>query len=141
MKVLIPIDGSPNSLRALEYVISHRDIFGSAPTIALIYVHLPIPSARAKAFLGAEVLDQYYADETQAALTPARELLTKHGLSATEVWLVGNPGSEIAKAALTHDCRMIVMGTHGHGAVGNLLLGSVTTRTIAESTVPVLLVK
>ena len=44
MKVLVAIDGSPSSLRAIKYVTKHADVFGAKPNITLIAVHLPVPS-------------------------------------------------------------------------------------------------
>ena len=74
MKVLIAIDGSDSSLRATQYVLDHAVIFGVKPDITLIYVHLPVPSPRARAWLGQEVLDQYYSEEAEEALAGATQL-------------------------------------------------------------------
>jgi nucleotide-binding universal stress UspA family protein len=139
MKVIIAIDGSAASLRALDYVLQHRDVFGASPNITLINVHLPIPSARAKQWVGKEVLDAYYAEEAESQLRPARERLALAGKVAREIRAIGDPGDEIAKAG--GDQHMIVMGTHGRTALGNLVMGSVATRTLAATTTPVLLVK
>lgn len=141
MHVLVPVDGSVNCLRALRYVLEHRDVFGAPPQLTLINVHLPVPSSLAKAWLGSDVVDQYYAEEALTALAPAREILLKHHASATEIWTVGEPGVEISNAAQTHGCQMIVMGTHGRTALGNLVMGSVATRVVAETQIPVLLIK
>ena len=75
MKILAAIDGSDSSLRALRYVMGHAEFFGASPEIVLVNVHLPIPSVRAKSILGSDVIDQYYRDESEAALAPARESL------------------------------------------------------------------
>ncbi len=140
MKILIAIDGSPSSLRAVEYVTRHADIFGVSPQINLISVHLPVPSPRARAWVGKEVLDQYYSDESDEALAGALGHLREAGRSATILKRVGEPSHEIATAA-NDGCQMIVMGTHGRTPLGNLVMGSVATRVLAESSVPVLLVK
>jgi nucleotide-binding universal stress UspA family protein len=55
--------------------------------------------------------------------------------------LVGDPASQIVAAAGQHGCDLIVMGTHGHSALGTLFMGSVAMRVIADSPVPVLMVK
>ncbi len=140
MKVLVAIDGSPSSLRAIQYVTKHGEVFGVTPDITLIAVHLPVPSQRAKALIGKEIVDQYYSDESDAALAGALAHLKMAGKTAKVLKVVGDPGQEIAKAA-NDGFQMIVMGTHGRTALGNLVMGSVSMRTLAESMVPVLLVK
>jgi nucleotide-binding universal stress UspA family protein len=141
MKILVAVDGSENSLRALDFVLGHSSMFGQLPDITVINAHHPVPSPRARSFLGKDVLTQYYHEEAEAALAPVREAATKRGVTLQEVVVVGEPGSEIAKAAGAGAFQMIVLGTHGRTALGNLVMGSVATRVIAESTVPVLLVK
>jgi nucleotide-binding universal stress UspA family protein len=86
------------------------------------------------------VVNKYYDDEAEVALAPARDLLQKMGRTFLVEKRVGDPGHEIAKAA-GNGFQLVVMGTHGRTALGNLAMGSVATRTVAESTVPVLLVK
>ena len=49
-------------------------------------------------------------------------------------------GSELAHAKRIA-ARYIVLGSHGHGALGNLVMGSVATRVVAQCGVPVLLVR
>ncbi len=141
MKILVAIDGSDTALRALLYVIDHPDFFGKSPEVVLVNVHLPIPSPRAKAVLGADVIAQYHREEAELALTPARALLAATPCKVTERPLVGQPSEQIINTASQLGCDMIVMGTRGHGALGNFFLGSVATRVIAESAVPVLVLK
>ena len=141
MKILAAIDGSDSSLRALRYVIGHTGMFGAAPEIVLINVHLPIPSVRAKAVLGADVVEQYYREESELALAPARTLLNNVSCNVIERRVVGDPAREIVATAHQHACDMIVMGTHGHSALGTLFMGSVAMRVIADSPIPVLMVK
>jgi nucleotide-binding universal stress UspA family protein len=141
MKILAAIDGSSSSLRGLRYVVSHAAMFGAMPDIVLVNVHLPIPSVRAKAVLGADVIDQYYREESETALAPAQTILNSVSCNVTEQRLVGDPASQIVAAAGQHGCDLIVMGTHGHSALGTLFMGSVAMRVIADSPVPVLMVK
>ena len=141
MKVLVAIDGSDTALRALRYVIDHLDMFGAAPEVVLVNVHLSIPSPRAKAVLGAEVVEQYYREEAEEALAPARVLLAGTPCKVVVRPVIGAPARQIIDTAQVLHCDIIVMGTHGRSALGNLLLGSVATRVIAESPVPVLVLK
>ncbi len=141
MKVLIAIDGSDGCVRATDYVLGHADVFGVSPEISLVNVHLPVPSPRARAWLGQDALNSYYAEESEQALATVRGKIAAKGLKAAEIMRVGDPGTEIAKAAGESGCSMIVMGTHGRSALGTLVMGSVATKVLAQSKVPILLVK
>jgi nucleotide-binding universal stress UspA family protein len=141
MKLLVAIDGSDASLTALRYVISHHAMFGAAPEVVLVNVHLPVPSPRIKVVLGVDVVEQYYREESEAALAPARALLDGTPCKVIERAIVGQPAEQIIAATKQHECELIVMGTHGRGAIGTLFMGSVAMRVIAESPVPVLSVK
>ena len=56
-------------------------------------------------------------------------------------WVVGSPAAEIVEATRREQAHMIVMGTHGHGLLGRIVMGSVAQRVVADCVVPVLLVK
>lgn len=141
MKVLVAIDGSDIALRALRYVIAHPDMFGAAPEVVLVNVHLAIPLPRARAAAGADAVERYYREEGEEVLVPARALLAGTPCKVIERRVVGEPASQIVGTAQEFHCDIIVMGTHGRSALGNLVLGSVATRVIAEAHVPVLVLK
>ena len=141
MKLLIAIDGSESALRALGYVFDHKDFFSANPELVLINVHLPLPSPRAEAYLGSAAFTQYYKEESEEALAPARALLAGKPCRVVERQVIGQPAAQIVAAATQEGCDLIVMGTHGRNALGNLLMGSVAMRVIAASPVPVLTVK
>lgn len=141
MKMLVATDGSPYAERALEYAMKLSSALKDASTITLVTAHYAVPSARARAMVGQEILDRYYHDEMEAALAPARESLTRAGQTADEVRVIGDPGGEVARCANSGGYDMVIMGTHGRTALGNLVMGSVATRVIAEATIPVVLVK
>jgi len=141
MKLLIAIDGSEGALRALAYVLEHKEFFSANPELVLVNVHLPVPSARAKAFLGSEIIDQYYREDFDEAMAPARALLAGKSCQVTDRSVIGQPADSIIAAATQEGCDLIVMGTHGRSALGTLLMGSVAMRVIAASPVPVLSVK
>ncbi len=141
MKALIAIDGSEHALRALRYVLDHQDFFSANPELVLVNVHLPVPSARAKAVLGSAAIEQYYREDAEEALAPARAVLAGKPCRVTERLIVGQPAEEIINAAQQDGCDLIIIGTHGRSAIGNLLMGSVAMRVIATSPIPVLSVK
>lgn len=141
MKILVAIDGSPAAFTALERLVGKFGYFRDTPRLTLIHVHLPIPYKAAAAWAGKEVVARYYSEESDAALAGAREFLAARGIACEVEKRVGNPAEEIVARAAAENFDMIAMGTHGHTALANLVMGSVATRVVATSTVPVLLMK
>ena len=141
MKVLIATDGSNPALAALDAFVARLGWFRDRPAVELVHVHAPIPYPRAAAWAGKEAVEKYYAEESAAALAPAAARLEAQGIVPTTVKLVGDAGREIVHHAAASGCDLIVMGTHGHTAMGNLVMGSVATKVLAAATVPVLLLR
>jgi nucleotide-binding universal stress UspA family protein len=65
----------------------------------------------------------------------------RHGINAKSVWKVGPAGASIAKLAEDGAFDLLVLGSHGHGALANLVMGSVATQVLAQCKVPVLMVR
>ncbi|HEY8245600.1 MAG TPA: universal stress protein [Casimicrobiaceae bacterium] len=141
MKALLATDGSPHSQNAVEGFVSRFAWFKQPPAVELVTVHPAIPYGRAAAWAGRETVEKYYAEESDAALRGASELLKARGVDFRAVKLVGEAAPEIVKHAQSSGCDLIVMGTHGQTAVANLVMGSVATKVIATSKVPVLLLR
>ena len=141
MKALLATDGSPHSQSAVEAFISRFAWFKQPPAIELVTVHPAIPYGRAAAWAGHETVEKYYAEESDAALRPATDLLKARDAEFRAVKLVGDAATEIVRHAQSSGCDLIVMGTHGQTAVANLVMGSVATKVIATSKVPVLLLR
>jgi nucleotide-binding universal stress UspA family protein len=141
MKILFAVDGSPQAVAALETLVSNLPQFREPPRLTLIHVHPAVPYKAAATFVGKEAVRRYYDEESDEALAGARETLEAHGIPFDVERLVGIPADEIVKHAETGRFEMIAMGTHGHGALANLVMGSVATDVVAKSKVPVLLLK
>ena len=141
MKVLVATDGSAHSQAALAAFVSRLGWFGSPPEIELATVHPSIPYGRAAAWAGRDTVEKYSAEESDAALKPGADLLASKGVAFRTVKLVGDAAEALVKHAQSAACDLIVMGTHGQGAMANLVMGSVATKVIASSKVPVLLLR
>jgi nucleotide-binding universal stress UspA family protein len=77
-----------------------------------------------------------------AATAPALALFSKTKVEAELVRLEGrNVGDVIVEYLAAHPADLLVMGSHGHGALATLVMGSVTTQVLANSRVPVLIVR
>jgi len=139
-KILVPVDGSPSSLRAVEYVAGLYKL-GTQPEIDLLNVQLPIASGNIRRFVSHNMIDDYHRIEGEEALKPAKVVLDRDGVPYKADILVGHLAETIAEYALQHHCTVIAMGTRGMGPVKNLVLGSVATQVIHLVDIPVTLVK
>ena len=101
----------------------------------------PLLPARARAALGKEVVDEYYDEESTKILQPVQEFLKAHGVQAQTISKVGPIADTIIHAAQDGKFDLIAMGTHGHGALGRLVMGSVSSQVLAGCTIPVLLIR
>jgi nucleotide-binding universal stress UspA family protein len=86
-------------------------------------------------------MDDYYTSQAEAALAPVKAFAEQHGWKVTLKHTVGQPAECISSFAESGKCNLIVMGSHGHSALGNMVLGSVATGVLAHCKVPVLLVR
>lgn len=140
MKILLAVDGSAYSKKMLAYLSTHESLFNTDNDYAVFTVQPPLPS-RARAAVGKDIVEQYYAEESEKVLAPVTKFLLRHGIDAPSSWKVGPAGEAIAKFADQGKFDLIVMGSHGHSALANLVMGSVTTQVLAHSKTPVLLVR
>lgn len=138
--ILVPIDGSESSLNALRAAIALNRERSNAQ-LHVISVQPPITSGNVKRFISAEILDDYYQEEGEKSLSSARKLLAEDSVDAQVKVLVGPVAESIAQYAKQHECNHLVMGTRGLGRVAGLVLGSVATKVISLTDVPVTLVK
>ena len=140
MNILLAVDGSPYTKKMLAYLAAHDEMLGTSHSYTAITVQAALPP-RARAALGKETVDSYYAEEGEKVLAPVVKFLARHGMQLKTVTKVGPAGETIAKVAESGKYDLIVMGTHGHGSLGKLVMGSVSTQVLANCQVPVLLVR
>lgn len=140
MKVLLAVDGSEYTQKMLDYVSANKTLFDASHSYTLLNAQTPLPP-HARSALGGDVVRDYHADEAKKVLEPALARLTAGGLNATTESRVGSAGETIATAAQEGGFDMIIMGSHGHGALARLVMGSVASQVLAHCTVPVLLVR
>lgn len=140
MKILAAVDGSPFTKRMLAYLAAHDEWLGAQHEYTLITA-VPAVPPRAAAVLDKEVLKSHYEDEAEKIFKPLRTFFTKQGIKASFVAKVGSPADTIAAAAEKGKFDLLMMGSHGHGSFGNLVLGSVATKVLAKCGTPALLIR
>jgi len=108
--------------------------------VTLVHVDPPVLE-RLGAQIGPEDIARFHGKNSDAALRASKKVLTDAHISYRERRLVGDPGVRIAKVAKEERPDLIVMGSHGRGALKSLFLGSIVTKTLAQTRVPVLVVR
>lgn len=137
-RVLIPVDGSENSLRAVKFVIRKAPLYKEPLELHLLNVQHPFPGTIRGVHQEAE---RFHHDEGAKALAQARKALDAAGLKYVYHISVGDSGEVIAHFVKDQKIEQVVMGTRGLGSVANMLLGSVANKVLHLIDVPVLLVK
>jgi nucleotide-binding universal stress UspA family protein len=140
MKILVAVDGSPYTKHMLAYLAAHDEWLGEHHEYTVIHSVMAVPP-RAAAAVDKAVLAAYYEAEADKVFKPIRQFFAKQKLSATFVSKIGHAADNIAATATKGKFDLLVMGSHGHGSLGKLVMGSVTTKVMAHCTTPVLLVR
>jgi nucleotide-binding universal stress UspA family protein len=140
MKILVPVDGSPFTKRMLAYLAAHDEWLGDAHRYTLVHVTPAVPP-RAAAVLDKAVLQSHYAEESEKVFKPIRAFFAKQKINAEFVAKVGPAADTIAALAAKGKFDLLMMGSHGHGLLGNLVLGSVATKVMAHCETPVLIIR
>jgi nucleotide-binding universal stress UspA family protein len=142
--VLAPVDGSARALRAMPWAAK---LAGPDGTVVLLRV-VPSQPAYAEslfALVGAEDnipgIQDAWAETAKADLDEAAELIAGPGITVEKVVAEGEPDEEIVAAASLHDAEMIAMASHGRGAIGRAIFGSVADRVARSATVPVFILR
>ncbi|MDB5838085.1 MAG: Universal stress protein family [Herminiimonas sp.] len=138
-RILVPVDGSDNSLRALRYAMA---MARRRPPLELCLINVQdLVDGRVQAYRSRGDMDSMLTRQAEHALEAARRLLAETRLPYTAYIAYGSPASAIADYVKAKDCDTIVMGTRGMSAINNLLLGSISTQVLHLVQVPVTLVK
>ena len=137
-KILVPIDGSDASLRALAHAVELAQAAGAK--IVMVNVQQTLERWYAGGLLNKEALT-HLQQLGEADATRARALVDAAGLTYEFDVLFGQPGEVIARVAKDQGCMGIVMGTRGLSDLAHVFLGSTAHKVIQLAEAPVTLVK
>jgi nucleotide-binding universal stress UspA family protein len=140
MKILLAVDGSPYTKRVLAYLAAHDEWLGPQHAYTLVHA-VPAVPPRAAAVIDKATLKAHYDESAQKVFKPIRTFLARQGVQATCVSQPGSAADLVVAQAAKGGHELIVMGSHGHGALAQVVLGSVATKVLAKSRVPVLVVR
>jgi len=139
-RILVPLDFSSNSRLALDYAYGLARKFDAA--LHLIHV-CEVPSMLTGSMDAYAIAytdwSQRLGDEAERELEKLRPALA--GVTVTTEVLFGNPARGIVAATATNAVDLIVMGTHGHGPLMHVVMGSVAERVVRTAECPVLTVR
>ncbi|HLR29785.1 MAG TPA: universal stress protein [Paenalcaligenes sp.] len=138
--ILVLIDGSEPSLRAIEQAFEYAKLVDEA-TVHIVNVQIAITPRRAARLFSQEVLDEYYSEEGRLVMEKAKDLITDAPVKIKKSVVVGELEDSVQNYIQDHGCTHAIMGTRGLGAVPGLFLGSVTTKIIQAIDIPLTLVK
>jgi nucleotide-binding universal stress UspA family protein len=136
-KVLVPVDGSPASLRALDFAI---EMTRQNPSSSLVLLNVQNISAMDLAGEGTDLQDAAL-QKSDKALKGAVGKAEAAGIAFKSTVRTGQTAEAIAQAARDEGIDHIVMGTRGLGSIQGLLLGSVAMKVIHLAEVPITLLK
>jgi nucleotide-binding universal stress UspA family protein len=140
-KLLVPIDSSETAARALQHAIGLAE---TDPSIELHIVNAhapPVVYGEIAVYLSEEKAKELQRRHSEDILKPAVEAAKAAGVKYVSDTLIGDVPTVLVQYAEEKGCDGIVMGTRGMGAIGNLVMGSVATKVIHLTKLPVTLVK
>jgi len=151
-KIMVPLDGSRFSNRALEYAVDLAPRYGASlflvQVVEPVTIVPPVEPTGLSSPAAAEVTveeairqENRNASKAKAYLAAKVRNLKAQGIDAEYKVLEGNPAEEILKAGKKAKVDLVVMATHGRSGLRRVFMGSVADKVIRESGDPVLVVR
>jgi nucleotide-binding universal stress UspA family protein len=161
-KILFATDLSDSAVHAFSYAVSLADVYGAGITTLHVFAESSreeFISNRINADILKGIKNQHYSEARKSLMGKKREhIAIKEVLQAfsdevrspkeddasvvDEIIIEeGNPAEVIVETAKKSNCDIIVMGTHGHGVIANVLIGSTSKSVVRKSTIPVLVIR
>ena len=140
MKILLPVDGSDLSLKAVRLAVSLLQQ-GLSGSLVLANVQEPATLYEMVVAPDGEVLKRVSTAAGVDTLEKAEALLMAEGVVYEREIATGDPAHTIVDIGERFGCDMIVMGARGISAMRSALLGSVSNEVLHAAQVPVVIVK
>jgi len=140
--ILVPLDGSPFAEQALPWAACLSKVAGAH--LELVRVHDPVPpwTIATEGAVAATTMDPSIRDAEEQYLANCAARLVEGGFEGVSHRLLdGDVAEEIACHAEDNAFGLVVLATHGRGALSRLWLGSVSDALVRRLTVPVLLIR
>ena len=141
MKILVAVDGSSNSLRAVKYAIQLAEELRSKTSLTLINVHDADPLNIVKRHVGSKAVKDYLIEMSQKELKAALRILDRSQVKHSCIIELGQIAPMICKIAKEEKMDLIIMGAKGRSGIADIVIGSVSQKVSILAKQPVLLVK
>ncbi len=142
-KILAPIDGSHNSLKALKYAKNIAEKYGSQ--IILVNIQKPIFYESPKPEPVGEERPITLEEEASKIINQGLKVLEGCTASIKSLTksddIVGNPAEQILYLIDKEDVDVVIMGSHGFSGIKKFFMGSVSHKVLQHSSKPVMIIK
>ena len=138
-RYLVPVDGSQGAAKALAHAIGRAR--ESKAEIHVLHVAPPMNYEEVRIYMERDELATIRREASQRVLASAADELKAAGIPHVAHLLDGDVGHTIAQFAAAQNMDEIIMGSRGMGALGSMMLGSVSSNVAHLAQVPVTLVK
>lgn len=143
-RVLVAVDGSENSLRALEFALDLQKMCCDLQLTALYVgpsIYGMFPDSGLSSWIRQKDLDQEIEEKAQKISEKIDEIAGRYGLSVEKAISRGDVGAAICKFAEEGEYDLVVVGTRGYGEVKSIVIGSVSHKVLHICQCPVVVVK
>lgn len=141
MKILVAVDGSQNSLRAVKYAAKLAKNLRTKTSITLINVHDDDPLNLVKKYTGNQAVKDYLAKLGQKELKSALKFLNSTKIKHSAMIEFGHIASTICRVLHKEKFDLIILGAKGRSSLLDIALGSVSQRVAVLAKQPVILIK
>lgn len=138
-KILVPVDFSECSRKALRYAIPFAKQFGASLT--LLFVTQINYAVGEFGMIDSPLMEVQVREAAEKAMAKLMHEEVADTVPTSVQTRIGRPASEIAAAAKELDADLIIISTHGHTGLKHVLLGSVTENVARLAPCPVLVVR
>ena len=145
-KILVPTDGARAAQKAAMYAVDlATQLKASVIALSIIdkrsFMGQTVPAGKTSRHV-IEPIEDYLREAAEGYAGEIKKLCDKNGVRSKTVITKGHPVEEIVKEAKKSKADLIVVGSHGRGALAAAVLGSVTYGVIHKATkIPVLIVR
>ena len=138
-KILVPVDGSNNSYKALEAALVLSEKLGSKISVVNVMEQVPITHIESEKLLS-ELLEAY-KKENQEILSKCSDIAHQKGITIKTVLLQGNPAPVILDYSKKENFDLVIMGSRGMGKFKELILGSVSSKIVHHSPCAIMIIR
>ena len=139
--ILVPFDGSESAMRALRFAVERARVQPQG-RVHLVTVHSPLRVyGEIQVYVGDKKAAEMAAQYNREILEPAEDVLRSSGVAFASSTAEGDAAEQIVECAKAVGAGEIIMGSRGLGRIAGLVMGSVTTKVVHLTQVPVTLVK